>query len=152
MYFLISLPGRVIEIDKVLNHLFSYFTILWYLITDNMRIPYKEKNYVWHLNTYIEEPCSLHFSTYKARMRGETKDVVEHDTTQSILWSRSRCRSCLLLIEPCNFSWILSVQMIMYLLRIQICVHISFFLLTRHYMGGVWEEATKNMTQYARGP
>ena len=32
---------------------------------------------------YIEEPCSLHFSTYKARMRGETKDVVEHDTTQS---------------------------------------------------------------------
>ena len=51
MYFFILSPGRVIEIDKVLNHLFSYFTIvLWYLITDNMRIPYKEKNYVWHLN------------------------------------------------------------------------------------------------------
>ena len=134
MYFLISLPGRVIEIDKVLNHLFSYFTILWYLNTDNMRIPYKEKNYVWHLN--ISKNPVLYTLVRTKRGWGVKPKMLLNMIPLKVLRSR-RCRSCLLLIEPCNFSWILSVQMIMYLLRIQICVHISFFLLTRHYMGGV---------------
>ena len=109
------------------NYIFHYSDLVLY--TDNMIWESNTKTRIMHDVGTSKNPVPYTLVKTKRRW-GVKPKMLLNMIPLKVLRSR-RCRSCLLLIEPCNFSWILSVQMIMYLLRIQICLHI-ISLLTRH--------------------
>ena len=92
-------------------YIFHYSDLV--LCTDNMIWESNTKTRIMHDVGTSKNPVPYTLVKTK-RGWGVKPKMLLNMIPLKVLRSR-RCRSCLLLIEPCNFSWILSVQMIMFL-------------------------------------